>query len=59
MQYRAVRALRRILKDDDASDIIIVTHSGVIRALENNLRGFRVDDPWEGIDKGGFRITEL
>ncbi|MBQ9060974.1 MAG: histidine phosphatase family protein [Firmicutes bacterium] len=56
MQYRAVAALREILADDFARNIIIVAHSGVIRALENNLRGLRVDDPWEPVEKGGYRI---
>ena len=56
MQYRAMAALRKILADDYARNIIIVAHSGVIRALENNLRGLRVDDPWEPVEKGGYRI---
>ncbi len=56
MQYRAVAALREILADDYARNIIIVAHSGVIRALENNLKGLRVDDEWEPLDKGDLRI---
>lgn len=56
MQYRAVAALREILADDYARNIIIIAHSGVIRALENNLRGLRVDDPWETMEKGSYRI---
>lgn len=58
MQYRAVRALRQILKSDSSRDIMIVTHSGVIRALQNNLRGLRVDDRWESIPKGSFVVME-
>ena len=56
MQYRAVGALRRILEGDPARDILIAAHSGVIRALENNLRGMRVDDEWIPLEKGGVRI---
>ena len=56
MQYRAVAALRDILADDYARNIIIVAHSGVIRALENNLKGLRVDDPWEPLEKGSWRV---
>ena len=56
MQYRAVAALREILADDYARNVVIVAHSGVIRALENNLRGLRVDDDWEPLPKGGIRI---
>lgn len=58
MQYRAVAALREILAEDYARNIVIVAHSGVIRALENNLKGLRVDDEWEPLDKGGFRVWE-
>ncbi len=58
MQYRAVRALRQILKADSSRDILIVTHSGIIRALQNNLRGLRVDDGWESIPKGSFVVME-
>ncbi|MBQ9014627.1 MAG: histidine phosphatase family protein [Firmicutes bacterium] len=56
MQYRAVAALREILTEDYARNIVIVAHSGVIRALENNLKGLRVDDPWEPLGKGEYRI---
>lgn len=59
MQYRAVKELRRILKEDDNRDVVIVSHSGVIRALENNLRGIRVDDSWESLSKGDFRVVEI
>ncbi len=59
MQYRAVKALREILEEDERRDVVIVAHSGVIRALENNLRGARVDDRWEPIPKGSFRVVEL
>lgn len=56
MQYRAVAALRDLLADDYARNVIIVAHSGVIRALENNLKGLRVDDSWEPLEKGAYRI---
>ena len=57
VQYRAVKALRRILEEDDSRDIVIVTHSAVIRALENNLRGLRVDDDWQAVQKCSFVIA--
>lgn len=56
MQYRAVKALRALLEEDEGRDIVIVAHSGVIRALENNLRGKRVDDEWNPVKKGDFVI---
>ena len=59
MQYRAVKTLRGILESDESEDIVIVAHSGVIRALENNLKGLRVDDPWETLPKGGFRVVKV
>lgn len=59
MQYRAVKALRRILEEDSCKDIVIVAHSGVIRALENNLRGLGVEDRWDRIPKAGFRIIDM
>lgn len=59
VQYRAVKALRRILLENPSCDIILVTHSTVIRALENNLKGLRVDDPWEQLPKNDFRVIAL
>lgn len=59
VQYRVVKALRRILLEDSSRDIILVTHSTVIRALENNLKGLRVDDPWEQLPKNDFRVITL
>ncbi|MCR5035638.1 MAG: histidine phosphatase family protein [Clostridia bacterium] len=58
MQYRVKAALRNILRNDDAKDIIIVAHSGVIRALENNILGKQVDDDWEPVPKGDLRMLE-
>lgn len=59
VQYRAVKALRRILKNDSSEDILLVIHSGVARALENNLRGRRVNDCWERLPKGTWRKVEI
>lgn len=58
VQYRAIKALRKILKDDASEDIVIVSHSAVIRALENNLRGLRVNDEWQKIEKGMYCCIE-
>lgn len=59
LQYRAVKRLREILEQDPSEIIVLVTHSGVIRALENNLKGLRVDDPWDSIPKCSCRILEI
>ena len=58
MQYRVIRCLREILSGDDGKNIVIVSHSGVIRAIENNIRGLRVDDDWDELDKGSFVEAE-
>ena len=59
LQYRAIRALREIIASDDGRNIIIVAHSGIIRALANNLKGLRVDDAWEKVEKGQFIIIQM
>ena len=58
MQYRVKAAFRNILRNDDAKDIIIIAHSGVIRALENSICGLQVSDPWDPVPKGGLRMLE-
>lgn len=59
VQYRAVKTLREILENDTAKNIIIVSHSAVIRSLENNLRGYRVDDDWQQLAKGDYRVIKI
>lgn len=58
VQYRAAKTLRKILETDESQDILIVSHSAVIRSLENNLKGLQVDDDWESVDKCSYRIIE-
>jgi len=58
MQYRVKAAFRNLLRNDDAKDIIIIAHSGVIRALENSIRGLQVNDPWDPVPKGSLRMLE-
>lgn len=58
LQYRAVKTLRKILENDDSKEIVIVAHNGVIRALQNNLEGKRVNDEWKPVPKGGFVVIE-
>lgn len=56
MQYRAVNALRQILREDASNEIVLVTHKGVIRALENRLKGKDVSDPWQPLGNGEIRV---
>ncbi len=58
MQYRAVKALKEILRKDPAEEIYLVSHKGVLRALENNLRGGQVEDDWEPVEVGGVRVVQ-
>ena len=58
MQYRVIRCLRDILSGDDGKNIVIVSHSGVIRAVQNNIKGLKVDDDWDKLEKGSFVETE-
>lgn len=59
LQYRAVRALKKILQEDPALDLMIVAHKGTLRVLENNLLGKRAEDPWQTIETGGWRLLTL
>jgi broad specificity phosphatase PhoE len=56
---RAVRALKKILQEDPAPDLLIVAHKGTLRVLENSLSGKRADEPWQTIDTGNWRVVTL
>ncbi|MGI6736965.1 MAG: histidine phosphatase family protein [Anaerovoracaceae bacterium] len=55
LQYRVVRTLKRLLRDDAFGDIIIVSHKGVLRVIENNLRGQGVEADWQTLNNGQIR----
>ena len=59
MQYRVMKCLREILAGDDGKTVIIVSHNGVIRTIENNLKGLRIDNGWKGIQKGSYIEAEV
>ena len=59
LQYRVCRTLTKILEEDNSYDIIIIAHSGVLRCIENNLRGGDVADAWDEMDNGEVRVIEL
>lgn len=58
LQYRAVNALKRILREDPSEEIVLVSHKGVIRALENRLKGNDVSDPWRSVGNGEIRVLD-
>lgn len=59
LQYRVIKTLAGILKEDRSRDIIIAAHSGVLRGIENNLAGGDISDPWEKMNNGEVRIIEV
>ena len=56
MQYRVVKTLIGLLKADKNRDLILVAHSGVLRAISNNLRGKDISDDWEKLGNGQMEI---
>lgn len=59
LQYRVLKALVRLLKNDDCRDVILVAHSGVLRAISNNLRGGDISDPWTKLNNGEMEILKI
>ncbi|MCQ4636838.1 histidine phosphatase family protein [Anaerovorax odorimutans] len=59
LQYRVFRTLVKLLKADDNRDIIIVAHSGVLRAISNNLKGKDISADWKKLANGEMEIVEL
>jgi len=59
LQYRVIKRLKKILEQDHRKDIVITAHSGVIRVIENNLKGLDVSDEWEALENGGVRVIEM
>ncbi len=43
LEYRAGKALRQILAEDDSRDLILVTHAGVLKCLYGLLNGRDID----------------
>lgn len=58
VQYRVVNAVKEVLRKDSSRDIAIVAHKGVLRALENNLRGKSVEDPWKEMKNCQIRVID-
>lgn len=58
LQYRVVKGLVRILKEDDRLDVVIVAHKGVLRVIENNIKERDVSDPWNAMENGEVRVVK-
>ncbi|MEG2322983.1 MAG: histidine phosphatase family protein [Anaerovoracaceae bacterium] len=59
LQYRVVKGLIDILKNDSSRDVIILSHSGVLRVILNNIKGKDVSDPWDKMANGEVRVVEM
>lgn len=59
LQYRVIKTISKILEKDENKDVILVAHSGVLRAISNNLRGKDISDPWKKMKNGEVRSVEL
>lgn len=59
LQYRVLKRLTGILKEDSASDLIFVAHSGVLRAIGNNLKGKDISERAEKLGNGEMEIIEV
>ena len=58
LQYRVVKSLIRILKQDPHRDIVIVAHSGVLRAICANLEGRDISEDWNKMSNGQVRVIQ-
>ena len=58
LQYRVIKDLITILKEDRHQDVVLVAHSGVLRAISNNLKGRDISEPWQKIDNGGIEVID-
>lgn len=56
LRYRAVKTLKKILEEDDAKDIFVVAHKGVIQMIAGALAGRPVEDRWPDIANGEYII---
>ncbi len=48
----------KILKEDQNRDLILVAHSGVLRAVSNNLRGKDIAEPWDKLGNGQMETID-
>ena len=56
LQYRVIKCLISILRKDMAQDVILTAHSGVLRAISNNLEGKDISEDWEKMKNGEVRV---
>lgn len=59
LQYRVLDCMTEILRHDKNSDIVIVTHSGVIRVLYGNLKGQDIKWAIDNINPSNGSVTVI
>lgn len=61
LQYRSVRALKKLLMTDGSPDILIVSHAGVLKCLYGNLMGESIDWAFDRFkpEKGELTLLPL
>ena len=57
LQYRVVKELIHILKNDSRRNLVIVAHDGVLRVIKNNLEGGDVSEPWTKMKNGQVLVS--
>lgn len=58
LQYRVIKTLIGILRNDPSPDVIVAAHSGVLRAIANNLQGKDISDSWDKMENGEVRVIQ-
>jgi broad specificity phosphatase PhoE/CTP:molybdopterin cytidylyltransferase MocA len=62
LRYRVIKELRRVLIEErrrGVTDVILVTHAGVIRVIEAELRGIPLEETLRAdIPRGSIHVTE-
>lgn len=58
LQYRVIKTLVGILRNDPSPDVIVAAHSGVLRAIANNLEGKDISDSWDKMENGEIRVIQ-
>lgn len=58
LQYRVIKTLIGILRNDPSPDVIVAAHSGVLQAIANNLQGKDISDSWDKMENGEVRVIQ-
>ncbi len=59
LQYRVVEGMKKLLEEDQSSDLVLVAHQSVLRAIHHNLLGKDVSEPWLPMKNCEIRIIKM